>query len=638
MKKAVFPVIGMMCASCSARVERCLNEQDGVSQASVNLAGRTALVEYDERVVTPEQLKQAVDAQGYELVVESDRSVELLEQRAVQRLRGRMIVAWLLALAVMALSMHWVDLGGLTVNRQTMLILSVVSLLYCGRDFFVNTIRQLRHRSASMDTLVALSTGISFLFSAFNTLWGEAFWTPLGLQYYTYFDASVMITAFVLLERWLEQRAAHGTSAAIRSLMQLQPKTARLHSGEGYTDIPLASLQRGDCIEVRPGERIPVDGTVIGGSGVIDESTMTGEAVPVEVSEGSRVVSGTMLQHGTVVIRSEKVGAQTQLAAMIRTVEEAQGSKAPVQRLVDRVALVFVPTVMLISLLTFLLWLILPMMHGHDALGMLPQALMSAVSVLVIACPCALGLATPTALMVGMGKAAQRGILVRDATALEGMKALTDLVLDKTGTLTRPRGGIDVTRANHLKPEEREELSLHAAEAVEQLSRQGVEAHLMSGDKQDSVAYWTGRAGIADFQAAVLPQDKYNKVRELQAADRVVGMVGDGVNDAEALAVADVSIAMGKGTDVAMNVAQVTLMHADLLLLPEAMTLSRQTVSTIRQNLFWAFVYNVVCIPLAAGLPHAFGSQWQITPMWASALMAFSSVSVVLNSLRLKYK
>ena len=631
MKKQTLPVVGMMCASCSARVERCLKEQPDVASVAVNLAGRTALVEYDEAQTSLAALQKAVADAGYELIVESDRSVALIEHRAAQLLLRRTVVAWLLALMVMALSMDWIDTEGRDAANQWQLILAAISLGYCGRQFFTTAWKQLLHRSASMDTLVALSTGISFLFSTFNTFWGESFWGAHGMEWYTYFDAATMITAFVLLGRWLEERAKNSTSAAIRALIGLQPKAARLVKDGAYHDVPISTLERGDTIELRPGERVPIDGDVVSGEAFIDASAMTGESALQRLTTGSQAMSGTMVKSGTLQLRATRVGEKTLLQRMIKAVEEAQGSKAPVQKLVDRVALIFVPAVLIIALLTFLLHLFV----FHSPFSSL---LLYPVSVLVIACPCALGLATPTALMVGIGRAAQQGILIKDAVGLEQLKNVSAMVLDKTGTLTIPRGGIDVTTANHLAPEERESLKPHAAEAIAELKAQGVDIYLMSGDEEEAVSHWAKQAGIDHYKSKILPQDKQNLVAELQQKQHVVAMVGDGVNDSQALATADVSIAMGHGTDVAMNVAQVTLMNDDLLRLPEAIALSRKTVSTIRQNLFWAFIYNVVCIPLAAGLPQLLGINVQITPTLASALMACSSVSVVLNSLRLKWR
>ena len=627
IQKKNIAVLGMMCASCSANVERKLNSLDGISSATVSLPTRTVLVEYDDAMITLEQMKEAIDGIGYDMVIEEDRNVEAIEHRAYITLRHKVLLSWFFALLVMSLSMGWFGLSSYhdDVRNQTALIIALLNLFYCGRQFYVSAWRQLLHRSANMDTLVALSTCISFLFSTFNTFWGEAFWGARGIENHTYFDASVMIITFVLTGRLLEERAKHSTASAIRSLMSLQPKTAHAVVDGSPVDIPISAVQKGDILEVRPGEKIPVDGTVCDGSAVaktvakIDESMMTGEAAPVEKQKGDRLLAGTIVREGSLSMRAEAVGKQTVLANMIRMVQEAQGSKAPVQRTVDRIALIFVPAVVGLSLLTFALWFII---GGQEQL---PQAILSAVSVLVIACPCAMGLATPTALMVGIGKAAQKNILIKDATALEQLHRVDAMVVDKTGTITRPS----------LESNGIETLSPHASEVMATLQQQGIEVHMMSGDREERVAPIAREAGISHYMSQVLPQDKENLVKQLQQEGRTVAMVGDGINDSQALATADVSIAMGKGTDVAMDVAQVTLMTNDLRRIPEAILLSRKTVGMIHQNLFWAFIYNMVCIPLAAGLPYLFGLQWQITPMLASALMAFSSVSVVLNSLRL---
>lgn len=627
IQKKNIAVLGMMCASCSANVERKLNSLDGISSATVSLPTRTVLVEYDDAMITLEQMKEAIDGIGYDMVIEEDRNVEAIEHRAYITLRRKVLLSWFFALLVMSLSMGWFGLSSYheDVRNQTALIIALLNLFYCGRQFYVSAWRQLLHRSANMDTLVALSTCISFLFSTFNTFWGEAFWGARGIENHTYFDASVMIITFVLTGRLLEERAKHSTASAIRSLMSLQPKTAHAVVDGSPVDIPISAVQKGDILEVRPGEKIPVDGTVCDGSAVaktvakIDESMMTGEAAPVEKQKGDRLLAGTIVKEGSLSMRAEAVGKQTVLANMIRMVQEAQGSKAPVQRTVDRIALIFVPAVVGLSLLTFALWFII---GGQEQL---PQAILSAVSVLVIACPCAMGLATPTALMVGIGKAAQKNILIKDATALEQLHRVDAMVVDKTGTITRPS----------LESNGIETLVPHASEVMATLQQQGIEVHMMSGDREERVAPIAREAGISHYMSQVLPQDKENLVKQLQQEGHTVAMVGDGINDSQALATADVSIAMGKGTDVAMDVAQVTLMTNDLRRIPEAILLSRKTVGMIHQNLFWAFIYNMVCIPLAAGLPYLFGLQWQITPMLASALMAFSSVSVVLNSLRL---
>ena len=621
-EKKTVAVLGMMCATCTANVERKLNAMEGVCQASVNLPGRTALVEYDREKITLQQMKDALSGIGYDMVIEEDRNVEAIERRTYVMLRRKVLLSWLFALLVMSLSMGWVSLPRDYAN-QCSLIIALLNIVYCGRQFYQTAWRQLLHGSANMDTLVALSTGISFLFSAFNTFWGEQVWGGRGIAWHTYFDASVMIITFVLTGRLLEERAKQGTAGSIRSLMGLQPKTARCVVEGSIVDIPISAVQPRDILEVRPGEKVPVDGLVcndaIAANVTIDESMMTGESVAIEKNSGDKVLAGTMVKQGILRMKAEAVGQKTVLSNMIRMVQEAQGSKAPVQRVVDRIALVFVPAVVLLSLLTFILWLIL---GGTE---MLPQAILSAVSVLVIACPCAMGLATPTALMVGIGKAAEKGILVKDATALEELRRVDAMVVDKTGTVTVPVDG-----SEQLKP--------HASEAIDELQQQGIAVHMMSGDREERVAPVAQAAHIAHYRAQVLPQDKEDLVKQLQGKGHHVAMVGDGINDSQALATANVSIAMGGGTDVAMDVAQVTLMSDDLRRIPEAIRLSRKTVGMIHQNLFWAFIYNIVCIPLAAGLPYLFGSSWQITPMWASALMAFSSVSVVLNSLRLKWQ
>lgn len=627
MKKKTIAILGMMCAGCAANVEKKLNSMDGVERASVNLPARTALVEYDPKRVTLPQMKEQLAAIGYDMVIEENRNVEAMERQAYATLRRKALLSWLFAAVVMSVSMGWLEVGGRDYANQTMLIISLLNICYCGRQFYASAWRQLTHGSANMDTLVAMSTGISFLFSMFNTFWGEQAWGSRGIEWHTYYDASVMIITFVLTGRVLEERAKNGTASAIKALMGLAPKTAHLVVGDGITDTPLATLQRGDTIEVRTGEKIPVDGSVTSGEGRVDESMISGEPMTVAKGTGDKVLAGTIVHEGTFRFRADEVGSKTVLANIIRMVQEAQGSKAPVQRTVDKIALVFVPAVAAIAVLTFVLWIAI---GGVEAM---PHAVLSAVSVLVVACPCAMGLATPTALMVGIGKAAEKNILIKDAQALEDIRRVDAMVIDKTGTLTIPNGDLsedtgDLERRETLKP--------FAREAMEELQAMGVETYMMSGDKEEAARFWADKAGIRHHQSRVLPQDKENLVRKLQAEGRHVAMVGDGINDSQALAAADVSIAMGGGTDVAMDVAQATLMGTDLRRLPEAIRLSRRTVGMIRQNLFWAFIYNVVCIPLAAGALYPV-LDFQITPMWASALMAMSSVSVVANSLRLSF-
>lgn len=631
MEKKTIAVIGMACAGCAANVERRLNELEGVSSAAVNFAARTALVEYDPKVITPQIMKDEIIKAGYDLVIDEDESVAAIEQHAYRQLLWRMSASWIFAILTMSISMGWLNVGSASTANQTMLIIALLNIAYCGRMFYANAWRQLMHKTANMDTLVAMSTLISFLFSVFNTFWGDSFWGSRGIENHTYYDASVMIITFVLTGRVLEERAKSSTASAIRALMGMAPKTARLVNGNTIDEVPIATLGSGDIIEVRAGEKIPVDGQITTGEAYIDESMITGEPTPTRRAESDKVFAGTILKQGTIRFRAQATGDKTMLAQIIRMVQEAQGSKAPVQRVADKIASVFVPVVLCLAVITFIIW------YAAGGDGLLPRAILSAVSVLVIACPCALGLATPTALMVGIGKAARKNILIKDATALENMRRIDAIVIDKTGTLTIPNKDVDFTKADSLTLDEREMLKPGAREAMQMLHNEGIEVYMMSGDKEEAAKYWADKAGITHWKSRVMPQDKEDMVRKLQSEGHHVAMVGDGINDTQALAAADVSIAMGKGTDIAIDVAQVTLMGTDLRRLADAIKLSRQTVGMIHQNLFWAFIYNVVCIPLAAGLPYLFGAHWQITPMWASALMAFSSISVVMNSLRLKF-
>jgi len=545
----------------------------------------------------------------------------------------------------MRFSMGWISHTGSFAN-QICLLLTLANLLYCGKQFYVSAWKQLLHHTANMDSLVALSTLIAFLFSTFNTFFGEMVWGARGIEWHTYFDASVMGNPAVLTGRCLEEKAKDSTASSIRQLMGMQPKTARLvtyEKIEGTNDykmeeVPISTIQIGDMIEVRAGEKIPVDGVVTqaesfmtADAAYVDEAMISGEPTPAMKKAGDNVLAGTIPSQGKLRMRAKQIGENTALAHIIRMVQEAQGSKAPVQRIVDKAAVVFVPVVAAIAFFTFLVWLIV----GGN--GALPQAILSAVAVLVIACPCAMGLATPTALMVGIGKAAQKQILIKDASALENLRKVDALVIDKTGTLTIPNPNIDFTRQDQLSLQERESLKPHAKEAMTALRQEGIEVYMMSGDKEEAARYWAQEAGIGNYHSKVLPGDKQALVKTLQQQGKRVAMVGDGINDTQALALADVSIAIGRGTDVAMDVAQITLMGDDLIALPDAVVLSRKTVGMIWQNLFWAFVYNIVCIPLAAGALHIFGIDFQITPMWASGLMACSSLSVVLNSLRLRW-
>lgn len=654
MKKTI-PVIGMACSVCAANVERKLNSLEGVNSATVSLAGRTALVDYDPEKITLEDMKREISNAGYDLVIEADRSAEEINRREFTLLKRKTLLSWFFAILVMAFSMGWVSTGmentasmgngmmrdshASAFNNQISLILALLNMLYCGRMFYVSAWKQLRHRTANMDSLVALSTLIAFLFSAFNTFFGEMVWGARGIEWHVYFDASVMIITFVLTGRCLEEKAKDGTAASIKQLMGLQPKTARLVADGQLEEVPISTIQRGDVIEVRAGEKIPVDGVVTqaesfmtADAAYVDEAMITGEPTPVAKRVGDEVLSGTIPSQGKLRMRARQIGENTTLAHIIRMVQEAQGSKAPVQRIVDKAALIFVPVVAGIALITFLAWWII----GGNAC--LPQAIMSGVAVLVIACPCAMGLATPTALMVGIGKAAQKQILIKDAAALENIRKVDVLVIDKTGTLTIPNQNIDFTKGDGLDDlESRETLKPHASEAMKLLEEEGIEVYMMSGDREEAARYWANKAGIKHYQSKVKSDDKQAMVKKLQTEGKHVMMIGDGINDTQALALADVSMAIGKGTDVAMDVAQVTLMDDDLMAIPDAVKLSRKTVGMIWQNLFWAFIYNLICIPLAAGVLHLFGIDFQITPMWASALMACSSVSVVLNSLRLRF-
>ena len=635
----------MACSVCSANVEKKLQSLEGINSASVSLASRTALVDYDPDIISLEDMKREISNAGYDLVIENDRSVEEINRREFTLLRRRTLASWLFAILTMCFSMGWISHTGFFAN-QICLLLTLANLLYCGKQFYVSAWKQLLHHTANMDSLVALSTLIAFLFSTFNTFFGEMVWGARGIEWHTYFDASVMIITFVLTGRCLEEKAKDSTASSIRQLMGMQPKTARLvtyEKIEGTNDykmeeVPISTIQIGDMIEVRAGEKIPVDGVVTqaesfmtADAAYVDEAMISGEPTPAMKKAGDNVLAGTIPSQGKLRMRAKQIGENTALAHIIRMVQEAQGSKAPVQRIVDKAAVVFVPVVAAIAFFTFLVWLIV----GGN--GALPQAILSAVAVLVIACPCAMGLATPTALMVGIGKAAQKQILIKDASALENLRKVDALVIDKTGTLTIPNPNIDFTRQDQLSLQERESLKPHAKEAMTALRQEGIEVYMMSGDKEEAARYWAQEAGIGNYHSKVLPGDKQALVKTLQQQGKRVAMVGDGINDTQALALADVSIAIGRGTDVAMDVAQITLMGDDLMALPDAVVLSRKTVGMIWQNLFWAFVYNIVCIPLAAGALHIFGIDFQITPMWASGLMACSSLSVVLNSLRLRW-
>ena len=631
MKKTI-PVIGMACASCSANIERKLNSLDGINSASVSLAGRSALVDYDPDKISLETMKKEINGIGYDLVIDSGTSVETIRKQEYTLLKRRTILSWILSVVGMCINMHWVKIGGDSFTNQMAMLIALANMYFCGRSFYSSTVKQIRHGAANMDTLVALSTSIAFLFSAYNTLFGD--------QSLTYFDSCGMIITFVLTGRMLEEKAKDGTATSIRQLMGMAPKTAHIvDEDSNVQEVPIKTIDVGDVLEVRPGEKVPVDGEVISAesfmtpdAAYVDESMITGEPTPAKKQKGSKVLAGTIPSQGKFRMRARQVGENTALAHIIKMVQEAEGSKAPVQRIVDKAALIFVPVVGILAIITFFAWIII---GGTDKL---PQAIISAVTVLVIACPCAMGLATPTALMVGIGKAADKHVLIKDATALERLRKVNALVTDKTGTLTIPNKNIDFTKADNLPLEERETLKPNAREAMEELESHGIEVWMMSGDKEDAANYWADKAGIKHFKAKCVPSDKEELVRKLKSEGKTVAMIGDGINDTQALALADVSIAIGTGTDVAMDVAQVTLMTDDLKAIPYSINLSKKTVKMIWENLFWAFIYNIVCIPLAAGILYLFFADppIKLTPMWGSALMAMSSVSVVLNALRLK--
>ena len=630
--KQTIPVVGMACASCSANVERKLNSLDGIQSASVSLAGRSALVDYDPSKISLETMKKEINGIGYDLVIEKDRSVEAIQKREYTILLRRTVLSWVLSVVGMCINMRWLPIGDTTVVNQVALLIALANMYFCGRQFYVSAFKQIRHGAANMDTLVALSTAIAFIFSAYNTFWGDAS--------LTYFDSCGMIITFVLTGRLFEEKAKDGTATSIKQLMGLAPKTAHIVEDGEVREVPISTIDVGDLLEVRPGEKVPVDGEVVSAesfmtpdAAYVDESMITGEPTPAEKKKGSKVLAGTIPSQGKFRMRARQVGENTALAHIIKVVQEAEGSKAPVQRIVDKAALVFVPVVGAIALITFLVWL------AVGGTAVLPKAIISAVTVLVIACPCAMGLATPTALMVGVGKAADRHVLIKDATALELLRKVNVLVTDKTGTLTIPNQQVDFTKADDLPLEDRERLKPHVPEAMAQLQKDGIDVWMMSGDKEEAAKCWADKAGIKHYKAKCVPADKENLVRKLKEEGKTVAMIGDGINDTQALALADVSIAIGTGTDVAMDVAQVTLISDDMMALPDSVRLSRKTVKMIWENLFWAFIYNLICIPLAAGVLYLFydNPPIQLTPMWGSALMAFSSLSVVLNSLRLKW-
>lgn len=727
----VLPVLEMSCAVCAGNVESTVQVLSGVEKASVNFAAGTLTVTYNPSVITLEVMQAAVQAAGYDLIVEAEDPVAMQEEKARMHykiLRRNTIGAWTLSIPLALLGMVFMHVP---FGNWIMMVLALAIMIFFGRSFYVNGVRHALKGKANMDTLVALSTSIAFLFSLFNTLC-PGFWLGKGLEPHVYYEASGVIIAFVLLGKLMEERAKNSTSSAIKGLMGLQPKTARLVTDGREEEVPISNLQVGNVVSVRPGEKIPVDGTLLQGSSSVDESMLSGEPIPVEKNAGDRVLAGTINQKGAFTMEATSVGGTTVLAQIVQMVQSAQGSKAPVQRIVDKISGIFVPVVVLLSFLTFVCWLVI---GGESYFS---YALLSAVSVLVIACPCALGLATPTALMVGMGKGAEQHILIKDAFALENLCKVDTVVLDKTGTLTEgvpvvtdsywisddniryldvlytaeqksehplasailcwlEESGAKVCEAENFEsltgrgvriqvegvtywagsqglldifqagiPEKvrkqigqwqedgqsvvfygqetrllavlaiSDRIKPTSAEAVKELKKQGIEVHLLTGDGVRTAERVAATLDIGYYKAEVMPNDKEEYIISLQQQGKKVAMVGDGINDSQALARADVSIAMGKGTDIAMDVAMVTLITSDLLLLPGAIRLSKQTVRLIYQNLFWAFIYNVIGIPLAAGVLFPINGLL-LNPMLASAAMAFSSVSVVLNSLRLKF-
>lgn len=608
--KKLYPVEGMGCAACAARVEKTLQGCAGVKAATVNYAASTASVDYDEKETSPLALRKAVQQAGYDLVLEQkDQQAEEREHRErYERQRSRTLGAWITAVPLGVLGMFPMGLPQ-QLSYALQMILAFLMMGVFGRAFYVNAWKQLRRCTSNMDTLVALSTSVAFLFSIANWLFAGLL-RQKGITPHVYFDSCGMIIAFILLGRFLEARAKGNTSAAIRKLMGLQPKTVLTVTG---VELPISSVKAGMLIRVRPGERIAFDGLVTDGESEVDESMLTGESERIVKQKGSKVFAGTMNQKGFLIMRAERMGEDMLLSRIIRMVQDAQGSKPPVQQLVDRIASVFVPTIIVLSLVSCLAWILL------DAENGITHGVIAMVTVLIIACPCSLGLATPTAIMVGIGKGAEHGILIKDAEGLESAHRVNAFVFDKTGTITDAE--------NQIRPS--------AIPTVKALQKMGMKVFLESGDKQEIVKRIAHEVGIDHFKAEVLPQDKSSFVKELQQQGYTVAMVGDGINDSAAMAVADMSVAMGTGTDIAMDVAKMTIISSDLTKIPLAMSLSRATQRTIRQNLFWALIYNVISVPVAAGVLYPV-CGFLLNPMVGAAAMAFSSVSVVTNSLLLK--
>ena len=726
-----FPVLGMTCASCASSAESIVTHQEGVINASVNYATGNLIVEFLSSVTNAEKLQKAVQSVGYDLLIEDENkqqeSLEAIHEKKFKELKNKTLWAVILSLPVVIIGMFFMDMP---YGNEIMWAFSTPVVLWLGRDFFINAWKQAKHRKANMDTLVALSTGIAYLFSVFNMLFAD-FWHQRGLHAHVYFEAAAVIIAFILLGKLLEEKAKGNTSSAIKKLMGLQPKTVIVIQADGTEkQTPIEEVLEGNVILVKPGEKIAVDGIVISGNSYVDESMLSGEPVPVLKNKNEKVFAGTINQKGSFQFKAVKVGKETMLAQIIKMVQDAQGSKAPVQKLVDKIAGIFVPVVMGIALLTFIVWMIF---GGENAIV---QGLLAAVTVLVIACPCALGLATPTAIMVGVGKGAEQGILIKDAESLELAKKVDAIILDKTGTITEGRpqvtdiqwlknddskkdillsiekqsehplaeavvkylDGVNPTTLSNFDsitgkgakadynnetyfvgnkkllfenniaiPEElqqqadewsklsktviwfsdsKQALSVVAisdkiketsAQAIKEMQDMGIDLYMLTGDNEATAKAIAEQTGIKHYKAEVLPQHKADFVKELQQNGKVVAMVGDGINDSTALATADVSIAMGKGSDIAMDVAKMTIISSDLTKIPQAIRLSKQTVATIKQNLFWAFIYNLIGIPIAAGILYPING-FLLNPMIAGAAMALSSVSVVSNSLRLKWK
>ena len=727
-----FPVLGMTCASCASSAESIVKHQEGVVSSSVNFATGNLTVEYLPDMTDATQLQKAVQSAGYDLLLEDEskqqETLETIHAEKFQKLKTKTIWAVLLSLPVVVIGMFFMNMP---YANEIMWLFSTPIVIWLGRDFFVNAWKQAKHRSANMDTLVALSTGIAYIFSVFNMLFAD-FWHQRGLHAHVYFEAAAVIITFILLGKLLEERAKSNTSSAIKKLMGLQPKTVIVIEADGTErQKPIEDVNAGDIILVKPGEKIAVDGMVVSGNSYVDESMLSGEPVPVLKKENEKVFAGTINQKGSFQFKAVKVGKETMLAQIIKMVQDAQGSKAPVQKLVDKIAGIFVPVVMGIAVLTFVLWFFLGGENG------VVQGLLAAVTVLVIACPCALGLATPTAIMVGVGKGAEQGILIKDAESLELAKKVDAIILDKTGTITEGRPQVtgiewlnndDTTKDILLSIEKQSEHPLAEAvvnnfgnisnlakvenfdsitgkgakadhnnetyfvgnkkllaennisiaeqlqnqadewgkqsktviwfansqqalsvvaisdkiketsvQAIKEMQEMGIDLYMLTGDNEATAKAIASQTGIKHYKAEVLPQHKADFVKELQAQGKVVAMVGDGINDSTALATADISIAMGKGSDIAMDVAKMTIISSDLTKIPQAIRLSKQTVATIKQNLFWAFIYNLIGIPIAAGILYPING-FLLNPMIAGAAMALSSVSVVSNSLRLKWK